>query len=56
MLIALGFRLLKAATLALVANTAPVAFGALATPIVTLPEVTSASVSGSTRWRNSAPW
>ena len=42
MLIALGFRPLKAATLALVANTAPVAFGALATPIVTLSEVTSA--------------
>ncbi len=40
MLIALGFRPLKAATLALVANTAPVAFGALATPIVTLSEVT----------------
>jgi len=42
MLIALGFRPLKAATLALVANTAPVAFGALATPIVTLSAVTSA--------------
>jgi lactate permease len=36
MLIALGFRPIKAATIALVANTAPVAFGALATPIVTL--------------------
>jgi lactate permease len=43
MLIALGFRPLKAATLALVANTAPVAFGALATPIVTLSTVTSLS-------------
>jgi lactate permease len=42
MLIALGFRPLKAATLALVANTAPVAFGALATPIVTLSAVTTA--------------
>jgi lactate permease len=41
MLIALGFRPLKAAVLSLVANTAPVAFGALATPIVTL-----ATVSG----------
>ena len=41
MLIALGFRPLKAAALALVANTAPVAFGALATPIVTLSEVTT---------------
>ena len=40
MLIALGFRPLKAAVLALVANTAPVAFGALATPIVTLTTVT----------------
>jgi lactate permease len=42
MLIALGFRPLKAATLALVANTAPVAFGALAIPIVTLSAVTTA--------------
>ncbi|MEP6664895.1 MAG: L-lactate permease [Nocardioidaceae bacterium] len=41
MLIALGFRPMKAATLALVANTAPVAFGALATPIVTLSAVTT---------------
>ncbi|PRY45042.1 L-lactate permease [Umezawaea tangerina] len=40
MLIALGFRPLKAATVALVANTAPVAFGALATPITTLATVT----------------
>ncbi|WNV85957.1 L-lactate permease [Umezawaea sp. Da 62-37] len=41
MLIALGFRPLKAATVALVANTAPVAFGALATPITTLATVTN---------------
>jgi len=41
MLIALGFAPLKAATVALVANTAPVAFGALATPIVTLSKVTT---------------
>jgi lactate permease len=41
MLIALGFRPLKAAVLALVANTAPVAFGALATPIVTLATVSA---------------
>ena len=40
MLIALGFRPLKAATVALVANTAPVAFGALAVPITTLATVT----------------
>lgn len=41
MLIALGFQPLKAATVALVANTAPVAFGALATPVVTLSKVTT---------------
>jgi lactate permease len=41
MLMALGFEPLKAAVVALVANTAPVAFGALATPIVTLGTVTS---------------
>ncbi|MDQ1673419.1 MAG: lactate permease [Frankiaceae bacterium] len=40
MLIALGFRPVKAATVALVANTAPVAFGALAVPITTLATVT----------------
>src|SRR5262245_38285336 len=40
MLIAVGFRPLRAATVALVANTAPVAFGALATPITTLSTVT----------------
>jgi lactate permease len=39
MLIALGFRPLKAAAVSLVANTAPVAFGAIAIPIVTLSEV-----------------
>src|SRR5690242_19757674 len=40
MLIALGFRPIKAAAVALVANTAPVAFGAIAIPIVTLAQVT----------------
>ncbi len=40
MLMALGFKPLKAAVLALVANTAPVAFGAMATPILTLAKVT----------------
>ena len=40
MLIALGFRPVKAASVALVANTAPVAFGALAIPITTLAQVT----------------
>ena len=44
MLIALGFRPIKAATLALVANTAPVAFGALAVPITTLGTVTELPV------------
>jgi lactate permease len=41
MLMALGFRPIKAAAVALIANTAPVAFGALATPIVTLGTVAS---------------
>ncbi|WP_299055188.1 L-lactate permease [uncultured Nocardioides sp.] len=41
MLMALGFEPIKAAVVALIANTAPVAFGALATPIVTLAAVTS---------------
>ena len=40
MLIAVGFKPMKAAAIALVANTAPVAFGAIATPIVTLAELT----------------
>ena len=40
MLIALGFQPIKAAALALVANTAPVAFGAIAIPIITLGETT----------------
>jgi lactate permease len=43
MLIALGFKPLKAAVVALAANTAPVAFGAMATPIITLGTVTSSS-------------
>jgi lactate permease len=41
MLMALGFPPVRAASVALIANTAPVAFGALATPIVTLGTVTS---------------
>ena len=40
MLIALGFQPIKAASVALVANTAPVAFGAIAIPIITLGEIT----------------
>src|ERR687884_1156432 len=39
MLMALGFRPFHAASVSLIANTAPVAFGALATPIVTLASV-----------------
>jgi lactate permease len=41
MLMSLGLRPVKAASVALIANTAPVAFGALATPIVTLGVTTS---------------
>jgi lactate permease len=41
MLMSLGFKPVKAATVALVANTAPVAFGALAIPIVTLAPIAS---------------
>jgi lactate permease len=44
MLMAIGFRPLQAAALALVANTAPVAFGAIATPIITLGGVTGLNV------------
>ncbi len=44
MLMALGFKPIKAATVALVANTAPVAFGALAVPITTLATVTKLPV------------
>jgi lactate permease len=40
MLIGLGFKPIKAASVALVANTAPVAFGAIAIPIVTLAGLT----------------
>src|SRR3954447_24438775 len=40
MLIALGLKPMKAASVALVANTAPVAFGAIAIPIVTLAGLT----------------
>src|SRR5947207_9549165 len=40
MLIALGFKPMKAVAVALVADTAPVAFGAIAIPITTLSQVT----------------
>ena len=64
MLMALGFKPMKAAVLALVANTAPVAFGAMATPIITLAQGdrTSAptlsarwSVARRRSWRCSCP-
>jgi len=41
MLMTLGFTPIKSAALALIANTAPVAYGALASPIVSLATVTS---------------
>jgi lactate permease len=44
MLIGLGFRPLEAAGLALIANTAPVAFGALGIPVITLAGVTGLPV------------
>jgi lactate permease len=40
MMVTLGFQPMKAASVALVANTAPVAFGAIAIPIITLAEIT----------------
>ncbi len=44
MLLAVGFKPIQAAAIALVANTAPVAFGAIATPIITLGEITGIAV------------
>ncbi|MBV9608888.1 MAG: L-lactate permease [Acidobacteria bacterium] len=43
LLIGLGFRPLQASGLSLIANTAPVAFGALGTPIIALSKVTGFS-------------
>src|SRR3954463_15346156 len=40
MLVGLGFKPMKAASVALVSNTAPVAFGAIAIPIITLAGLT----------------
>ena len=45
MLLALGFQPLKAVALSLIGNTAPVAFGSIATPIVTLSAQTDISVN-----------
>ena len=50
MLIALGFSPIKAAVLALVGNTAPVAFGSIATPIITLANITSLPVEDLGPW------
>ena len=44
MLIGLGFKPLQAAGLALIGNTAPVAYGALGTPVTTLAKVTGLPV------------
>ncbi|MBL9172331.1 MAG: L-lactate permease [Verrucomicrobiales bacterium] len=44
LMIGLGFRPLEAARLALIGNTAPVAFGALGTPLITLARVTGLDV------------
>jgi lactate permease len=44
MLIAVGFAPMRAAVVALVANTAPVAYGAIATPVITLANVTGLPV------------
>ncbi len=45
MLMALGFNPIKAAVVSLVANTAPVAFGAIAVPITTLATITGIPAS-----------
>jgi lactate permease len=45
LMIGLGFRPLEAAKLALIGNTAPVAFGALGIPLVTLAKVTNLDLS-----------
>ena len=49
-LIQLGFRPLPASGLALVANTAPVAFGSLGIPLVTLQQVTDLDLRGLSAW------
>jgi lactate permease len=51
MLVAIGFEPIKAAVVSLVANTAPVAFGALAVPITTLNRMTDLPYMAC-----SAPW
>lgn len=55
-----GFKPLYAAGLALLANTSPVAFGALGTPILTLADVTKISELSLMQWRGDncrfSPW
>ncbi len=46
MLIGIGFKPLPAAGLSLIGNTAPVAFGALGTPLITLAAVTNLPLDG----------
>ena len=48
-LVSLGFKPMQAAGLSLIANTAPVAFGALGIPVVTLSEVTRLDVLSLTK-------
>ena len=50
MLVGVGFTPMRAASLALVADTAPVAFGAIAIPITTLAQVTGLPVHDLARW------
>jgi lactate permease len=50
LLVGAGFRPLHAAGLALIANTAPVAFGALGTPIITLAKITLPSGADPVEW------
>jgi lactate permease len=50
MLMAVGFTAMRAAAVVLVANTAPVAFGAIATPIITAGKLTGIDYHRSVRW------
>ena len=49
-LIQLGFKPLAASGISLIANTAPVAFGALGTPIIALSGVTGIDVLQLSQW------
>jgi L-lactate permease len=50
LLVALGFKASRAVTVSLIANTTPVAFGALGTPIVALAAVTALIKRNCPRW------